>query len=131
MGESAAPGRLRVLLLEDETLIAMLAEDILIGLGCDVVGPVATVAAALRLVAAERIDAAVLDVNLGYGERGYPVADALAELGVPFAFVTGYGRDSIEARFHDRPWVQKPFGGEALAALLGTLTGRRMTLDGA
>ena len=84
---------LNVLVLEDEAVIAMLLEDMLVDLGCKVVGPAAKVAEALQLVRSEQIGAALLDLNLGRGETGYPVADALAARAVPFAFVTGYGAE--------------------------------------
>jgi len=98
----------RILVVEDEMLVAMMVEDLLADLGCHVVGPVATVAAALRLVAEERLDGAVLDVNLG-SETAYSVADALKRGGVPFVFVTGYGARGLAAGHHGHPTIQKPF----------------------
>jgi PAS domain S-box-containing protein len=96
-GDGRAPplGRLagrRVLLVEDELLVAMEMEEALRDLGCEVLGPAATVEEALRLALAEagRIDAAVLDVNLA-GRPSFPVADLLAGRGVPVVFATGYG----------------------------------------
>lgn len=98
---------LRILVVEDEPLVAMLIEDLLLELGCTVVGPAATVAQALAL-ADTRLDGALLDVNLG-AEQSYPVADKLAADGVPFAFVTGYGRHGLTGQHTERPTIPKPF----------------------
>lgn len=82
--------RYRILLVEDEYILAEHLRSELEAAGALVLGPVADVQRALALVAAERdIDVAVLDVNLG-GEKVFPVADALAARGVPFVFTTGY-----------------------------------------
>jgi CheY-like chemotaxis protein len=67
----------RVLVVEDETMVAWLLEDMLADLGCAIVGPAAHVNQALAMLDAEAIDAAVLDINLN-GQKSYPVADALA-----------------------------------------------------
>jgi CheY-like chemotaxis protein len=110
---------LKMLVVEDEAMVAMLVEDILIDLGCEVVGIAATVEQGLLLLATGRgrIDAAILDVNLG-GEKVFPIADVLAQLGVPFIFASGYGRGGIEPRFADRLVLAKPFGQAAVAELL-------------
>ena len=100
---------LRLLVVEDEALVAMLIEDILLDLDCVVIGPVGTVAQALALLHHEEIDGALLDVNLGGGERSYPVADALAARNVPFVFVTGYGEAGVEGRYAPVTVLQKPF----------------------
>ncbi|HEX6011198.1 MAG TPA: response regulator [Geminicoccaceae bacterium] len=89
--DSPLSGR-RVLVVEDELIVAFLLEDMLAGLGCAVVGPAARVDQALALLDAEAIDAALLDVNLN-GHKSYPVADALAARGVPFVFSTAYHTD--------------------------------------
>ena len=82
---------LKVLLIEDEGLVAMTMEDMLDDLGCEVVGSFGAVGPALEwLAGAPQFDGALLDVNLG-GEMVYPVADALLALGAPFVFTTGYG----------------------------------------
>lgn len=105
--DPALSGR-RILVVEDEMLVAMLMEDILADLGCVVVGPAARVADALERVRTEALDCAFLDVNVA-GERVFPVADALAERNVPFIFVSGYGEDVLEPRFAGRPALKKPF----------------------
>src|SRR4051794_21073625 len=82
---------LRVLVVEDESIISFLIEDLATELGAAAVWHAATVAGALALLDRQRPDAAVLDVNLG-GESGLPVAERLEAMGVPFVFATGYGR---------------------------------------
>lgn len=117
----AAVAGLRILVLEDEMLVALLVEDMLTELGCIVIGPASSVAQALALLAAGPVDLALLDVNLSHGGSGYAVADALAARAIPFAFVTGYGRISLRAPHRDRPILQKPFRTEALSRVLVTL----------
>jgi DNA-binding NtrC family response regulator len=113
----------RVLVVEDEMIVAWLLEDILSDLGCAVVGPAASVKQALAMVGAEAIDAAVLDVNLD-GEMSYPVADALAARGVPFVFSTGYDKNRLLDGYRTFPALQKPFHrsdlGDTLAKLLAS-----------
>ncbi len=112
---------LRILVLEDEMLVALLVEDMLAELGCVVVGPASSASDALALLASGPVDAALLDVNLSHGGSGYAVADALAARAIPFAFVTGYGRTSLREPHRDRPILQKPFRMEALSRVLATL----------
>jgi CheY-like chemotaxis protein len=107
----------RVLLVEDETMVAMMIEDLLADLGCELIGTASRVAEALRLVETLVLDIAVLDVNVG-GETVFPVADALAARNVPFVFSTGYGVAGIEAGHLQRPVLQKPYGRDRLAAAL-------------
>jgi CheY-like chemotaxis protein len=107
----------RVLLVEDEALVAMMMQEFLIGLGCAVVGPFTATAAALAAARDESVDFAVLDINLG-GELVYPVADVLAWRGVPFVFVTGYDVDSIDERFKYVTTLQKPITKETLQKIL-------------
>lgn len=109
----AALRGLRVLVVEDEELIAMLIEDFLLDLGCEVVGPAASVAAALALVEAGNLGGALLDMNLN-GEPVYAVADGLAARGIPFIFTTGYAREDLVARHADAPTLVKPFSSKAL-----------------
>ena len=98
----------RVLVVEDEAAISLLLEDMLLDFGCEVIGPAARLAAALDVVGRETIDLAILDVNVA-GEPIYPVAEALAQQGVPFVFSTGYGSAGIKDVYRDRPVLQKPF----------------------
>lgn len=92
----------RILVLEDEWLIADdLASD-LEERGYQVVGPVSSVAAALGLVEREKISAAILDINLG-GEKCFPLATVLARQGIPFVFVSGHSASALPPEFSDGP----------------------------
>jgi nitrogen-specific signal transduction histidine kinase len=97
---------LRVLVVEDESLIGMLAEDLLEQLGCRMVGLVSSLGKALDMAKSAEMDFALLDVDLG-GERVYPVALALQARGVPFVFMSGYG--GLDGPWQGRPIIQKPF----------------------
>ena len=113
----------RLLVVEDEYLIRMLLEDMLADLGYDVAAAVGTIAEASELAASGDFNAAILDVNLD-GQEIYPVAEILAKRGLPFIFVTGYGKGSLSEPYSGRPALQKPFQAEqlktALAGLLAT-----------
>lgn len=110
----AVPGApYRVLVVEDETVVSFLVEDMLLDIGCREVVHAADIGNALRLTDSG-IDFAVLDVNLGR-ENVYPVAERLTARGIPFLFATGYGRAGLEPAWRDRPVIQKPFRRELLA----------------
>lgn len=111
----------RVLLIEDEMMVAMLIEEALQELGCKVVGPISRLENAALTLDAERFDCALLDINLR-GEVVYPVAEQLTRLGVPFGFVTGYGTADLDASFANRPVLHKPFAVDELVAVLARLT---------
>jgi len=98
----------RVLVVEDEYLVAILIEEILEKAGCVVMGPIPRLREALEAVNHDDCDAAVLDVNLA-GERINLVADALSERNVPFLFVTGYGANALPSEYAEKPHVCKPF----------------------
>jgi CheY-like chemotaxis protein len=106
----------RVLLAEDDAIIGMMMREFLLEYGLFVVGPCCTPNEALA-AAGTPFDCAILDLNLG-GEPVYPVAEMLAERNVPFAFVTGYGRESLDGRFADTPILQKPITRENLESCL-------------
>jgi CheY-like chemotaxis protein len=110
----------KVLLVEDEVLVAWLLEDMLADLGCAVVGPAASVNEALAMIDAEPIDVAVLDVNLN-GQMSYPIADALVARGVPFLFSTGYDKDRMLDGYQTFPVLQKPFHRSELVDALAEL----------
>jgi DNA-binding response OmpR family regulator len=110
---------LTVLVVEDETLIAFLVEDMLQELGCAVVWHASGASEALSMLRDRRPDAAVLDVNLR-GELAYPLAVYLDAAGIPFVFATGYGRAGIPGHWASRPIIQKPFAAKTLAAALGS-----------
>jgi CheY-like chemotaxis protein len=98
-----------ILLVEDDYLIAMDVEASLQADGAQVIGPAATVPAALALISrTEDIDAAILDINLR-GTTSYAIADALQARGVPLIFVTGYDERVVPARYTGIPVCQKPF----------------------
>ena len=105
---TAALEGLRILVVEDEFLVATLIEDMLVAAGCVVAGPVPRLSEALAAVDHGTFDAAVLDVNLG-GDRVYPVADALSHRNVPFVFITGYGAGVLPCEYAERPRLCKPF----------------------
>ncbi|WP_424136291.1 response regulator [Roseomonas chloroacetimidivorans] len=111
MPEAAGPlAGSRVLLVEDEYLIADEMRDWLHRAGASVMGPVPDVEQALDLIdeQAGTLDAAVLDANLGEGETAYPIADRLDELGVPYLFATGDVRLIDEPSYQGRPKLEKP-----------------------
>ncbi len=99
----------RILLVEDEALVAMLLETILEDMGCVPVGPIGTVDEALAVVADDALlDAALLDVNVA-GHEVFPVAAALKARGVPFVFSTGYGEGGLPEEWRGQATIQKPF----------------------
>lgn len=110
MPDAAQPleGR-RILIVEDEYLIAMEVKRWLLAAGAKVVGPVPSVERALDLIGDDGLDAAVLDVNLGNGDTVYPVADKLDAFGVPYLFATGDVKISGADAYRQRPRLEKPF----------------------
>jgi CheY-like chemotaxis protein len=101
------PG-LQVLVVEDEALVALQLEDMLTESECGVVGPASRVHQALALLEGQRVDAAILDLNIA-GELVYPVADALGKRGLPYIFATAYEASSLEEPYQSRLVLQKPF----------------------
>ena len=114
---------LRALIVEDEAVISFLIEDMLGELGVSEVRHGASVRAAISALDAAAPDFAVLDVNLG-GERVYPVAERLEKDGVPFVFITGYGKSGIDPRWAEKIVIQKPFNLDMLTAALRDLLKR-------
>jgi CheY-like chemotaxis protein len=108
-------GDRRVLVAEDEFVIALEIEDTLRRAGYEVVGPAATAGEAARLAAAGPLDAAVLDLGLRDG-TAIPAADVLAARGVPFVFLSGYGRESLPGHLRGRTVLDKPCTAERQAA---------------
>ena len=99
----------RILVVEDESLVAMLLETILEDMGCTPVGPAGTVEDGLAMVADPApLDAALLDVNVA-GRQVFPVAEALKARGVPFVFSTGYGESGLPDEWRGQATLQKPF----------------------
>jgi CheY-like chemotaxis protein len=97
----------KILIVDDEPLIAAMLRDWLSDLGHLPVGPAHNLAQALELGKGE-IDAAILDVSLGK-DTSYPLVEALIARGLPVALATGYGRDGVEPQYRDRPTLDKPF----------------------
>ncbi|MGI4731563.1 MAG: response regulator [Janthinobacterium lividum] len=112
---------LRILLVEDEPLIAMMLEDFLEVLDRQVAGSADNVDAALALVEAGGFDAAILDVNLRGGEKSWPIADALAAKGKPFLIATGGSDDTVAPQHKNRPVLQKPFTMDGVQKALDAL----------
>ena len=111
---------LRVLVVEDEAMIAMLIEDMLIDFGCAILGPAADTTQALAIIEEARFDVAILDVNLS-GERTVSIAETLRSKGIPFVFATGYGISGIHDEFKGQPILTKPFKDAELRAALRSL----------
>jgi PAS domain S-box-containing protein len=113
----------RVLVVEDEPLLALDVAASLAEAGIVVVGPAGTLAEAARLIETARLDAALVDANL-HGEPVDEIAATLTRRGIPFAFVTGYGRDSLPPAFRGAPLVAKPFDGRDLVEAARRLLAR-------
>jgi CheY-like chemotaxis protein len=110
---------LRVLVIEDDSLICLLFEDMLLDLGCKVVGIACDFKRATELAQGdESIDVAILDVNLG-GQLVFPVADILSRRGIPFLFATGMGAGGLPADWQGHCSVSKPMTMASLADALG------------
>lgn len=107
----------RVLVIEDEWLVATLLEDMLSELGHTVVATAATVGDALAAADGQSFDLALIDMNL-HGQSARGVADRISERGIPFACTTGYGRTDLDERFRGRPILQKPFELKDLEAVI-------------
>jgi DNA-binding response OmpR family regulator len=114
----------RVLLVEDEPLIALDAEDLLRGMGVADVACARSVAEGMSVLDAQTFHVALLDVRLG-AESCLPLAERLAASNVPFGFMTGLRDDAIPEVFKDRPIIAKPFTRQHLANVLGALVARK------
>jgi DNA-binding response OmpR family regulator len=97
----------RILIAEDEFLLALALEEELRSAGCLIVGPATDLDSALQAARGEDFDLALLDINLN-GRMAYPVADALLRRNIPFLFLTGYGASSLPERFRRFPRCSKP-----------------------
>jgi DNA-binding response OmpR family regulator len=110
----------RVLVVEDEAMVALMLDEVLTLAGCVVIGPAGTTTEALALLERETIHCAVLDVKLTDG-MSFPVADALAARAIPFIVTTGYGQDQIDG-FDGAPVVRKAYiADEVIEAIAGIL----------
>jgi DNA-binding response OmpR family regulator len=117
MEQGAGLSGLKVLVVEDEPLVAMDLQDVLRDAGCTVVGPALSLKQGMRLIEEEAVDGAVLDVNLG-DEMVFPLADVLAERSIPFVYVTGYER-LLRTCNHGCPVLQKPYNSQQLLKIVG------------
>lgn len=113
----------RILVVEDEFLLAMDIESAIREAGGEVVGPVVSLEEAVATAEREELDAAVLDLNLR-GEMSYPVAEVLDSRHIPFLFATGYSQGRLADPFQSRPCLRKPFTWSALTAALERLVVR-------
>ena len=116
----------KILIVEDEPLIAMMLEDFLEVLDRKVVGTADSVDTALAHIEGAQdngggIDAAILDVNLRQGEKSTAIAEALAARDIPFVFATGGTEDGVDERFRDRPRLMKPFTMDGVEKALSAL----------
>ena len=121
LGRDRLAGK-RIVVVEDEPLVSMEIEGCLESAGCVVLGPAGRLAKAKALIAEAECDAALLDANLA-GERVDELAAMLAKRNVPFAFVTGYGRDALPAGYRERIVLGKPFSQDRLLAVVERLIG--------
>jgi len=114
MNEQRVLSGLRILVVEDQFLIAMELADQLEEAGCDIVGPASSVKQALKEMQQATLDGAVLDINLA-GEWSFPIAEILAARGVPFLFLSGYdSRTIVPDQFAEAPRLPKPVDCETL-----------------
>jgi CheY-like chemotaxis protein len=102
---------LRVFVVEDEALVAMMLEEMLRDFGCTVVGPIDSIGAALDAVEQQAADVAILDVNV-QGESIYPVADLLHSRNIPLIFATGYGKGALKPEYQNHLTLAKPYDTE-------------------
>jgi len=110
---------LRVLVVEDDSMICLLFEDMLADLGCKVVGTACDIRRAIELAERdESVDVAILDVNLG-GQLVFPVAEILSKRGIPILFATGMGAGGLPPNWQGHCSVDKPMTIESLGAGLG------------
>lgn len=115
--ENVLNGR-KILVVEDDYLVAVAVADMLEAAGAAVIGPMSGLDEALSFVAEHHdVDAAILDVDL-HGEKSYPLAQALIARQVRFVFATGYGEEGLDQSYRKYPRVQKPFDERALVSAL-------------
>jgi DNA-binding NtrC family response regulator len=115
----------RLLIVEDEMLVAMSVEDALRDAGFEVIGIVARVDKAISYIEGEAsLDVAVMDLNLA-GASSVPIADALVAVGIPFVILTGYGAGGLPPHLRQIPVVSKPFDPQRLLRALETALGEK------
>jgi DNA-binding response OmpR family regulator len=120
INDAERPARnLKVLVVEDEVMVGLLAEDILQALGHSVVGPIARFEKAIEAARRESVDLAMLDINLD-GQEVFPVADILHSRQIPVIFVSGYGSGRLRTCDDGKPILQKPYVQEQLRTAIAT-----------
>jgi two-component SAPR family response regulator len=119
----------RVLVVEDETLIAVLIEDMLAAMECEIVGPIGKLEPAIQTAKEGKFDIAVLDITIR-GGKVYPVAEDLLARGVPFVLASGYGDWALPASLRDQPRLTKPFTAAELEEQVRLLFGRAVQSRG-
>jgi DNA-binding NtrC family response regulator len=121
-GDTASLDGKRILIIEDDFLVAQVLVGLLEDAGALVLGPIGWIDEAIAFIKddTQRFDGAVLDVNL-HGQKSYPIADALAARKVGFVFATGYGASVLEGRYQQYPRCEKPFDQAALVTALAAL----------
>lgn len=120
---SPTPRGGRALVVEDEVIIMMLLEDMLGDLGYEVAATATGLHEAVELARQVEVDFAILDVNLA-GQMSFPIAEALAQRGIPFLFATGYGIEGVAPAYAAAPVLQKPYGPQALDAAIARILSR-------
>ena len=116
-----SPRKLTILVVEDEAIIRMLLCEMIEELGHVIAGQAARIDEALALINARlAFDIAILDVNLD-GKSVEPIAAAIERRGLPFVFISGYGKSEIPERFRGRPFLEKPFAISSLMDVLETV----------
>jgi CheY-like chemotaxis protein len=120
----------RVLVVEDELLIAMDVADSLEEAGASVVGPTSSIEGATSLLRHSKVKAAVLDIRLRK-QLVYPLADALAAQDIPYVFISGLDDEEVPEKYLDVPLCHKPFGGHYVARMLAGERQRRALAAGA
>ena len=117
--------RPRILVVEDMFLIADMIAEYLRDYGCDIVGPMSRLNRALASAEQEKLDGALLDVNIG-GDYCFPIAAVLKTRGIPFAFLTGYDDAVLPPEYRDLPRLSKPFEVKELFELVSEQFARKV-----
>lgn len=121
MTRQDAPESRRLLIVEDEFLVAAAIEKVVQAMGLTVAGPVGQVGDALRLMDRQPVDGAVLDIKLRRGECVYPIAARLRSEGVPFIFLTAFTRGAVAPPFSTERILAKPFSAEVLRNVIAAM----------
>lgn len=110
----------RILVVEDSPLIAIVLQDMLQDMGCSVAGPTGNLANAAELAEREKLDAAIIDINIR-GAKVFPVADLLAQRDIPFLLASGYADWTLPEHLRERPRLTKPYSADTVERALRKL----------